>query len=330
MKKTSPLALILVVIIVASPVCKGEDLDPTFGTGGKITTDFSGRCDGASALALQSDGKIVVAGTSGTGCQPFVGNFVLPHYEFGDFAVARYNHDGSLDATFASGGKVTTDFFGGSDNATAVALQSSGKIVVAGFADNDFALARYNSDGSLDTSLGTGGKVNTDFSGGTDEAWTLAVQSDGKIVVAGWTRVGSSADFALARYNSDGSLDATFGSAGKVTTDFSGGCDGISALGIQSDGKVVVAGRTGTDCGGGTFPTGDFALARYNSDGSLDATFGNGGRVTTPFPYPFWFGWASALALQPDGKIVAGGTYFVNFGLLRYNSDGSLDTTFCD
>ena len=224
-----------------------------------------------------------------------------------------------LDVTFGTAGKVTTGFSGSSETgAGAVALQSDGKIVVAGFtqkasSDSDFALARYNTDGSLDTTFGSGGKVTTDFSGASDGADAVALQSDGKIVAAGGT---SSSDFALVRYNRDGSLDPTFGSGGKVTTDFTpGGNFGFaSALALQSDGKIVVAGYAG-----------DFALARYNTDGSLDTTFGSGGKVTTDFSAQGTF---NALALQPDGRILAGGTYSDDFAVLRYNSDGSLDPSF--
>src|SRR5262245_54882076 len=130
--KKSLLFLLIVLIVAAKPVSATDgDLDLTFGTGGTVRTDFSGRCDGAYALALQSDGKIVVAGTTGSSCSLSFGTFAHPSYGSGDFALARYNTDGSLDATFGSGGKVTTDFFGRNDTAVALTLQSDGKIIVA-------------------------------------------------------------------------------------------------------------------------------------------------------------------------------------------------------
>ncbi|MFP5265580.1 MAG: delta-60 repeat domain-containing protein [Blastocatellia bacterium] len=155
---------------------------------------------------------------------------------------------GDLDASFGNGGKITTNF-GGADRVFAIAIQSDNKIVTAGVADasseSSFALARYNSNGDLDPSFGTGGKVRTNFRIRGDEAHALAIQSDGKIVVAGSTGSGIDSgprDFALARYNSDGSLDSSFGTGGKVTTDFLGSFDDANAIAIQNDGKIVVAG----------------------------------------------------------------------------------------
>ncbi len=285
------------------------DLDPSFGVGGKVTTDFFGSLDVADAMAIQADGKIVAAGVASTGSS---GNF--------DFALARYNVDGSLDPSFGSAGKVTTQFPGNMAQAFSVAIQLDGKLVAAGRAlsatsetTSDFALARYNTNGSLDVSFGSAGKVTTDFFGDDDAAFSVAIQSDGRVVAAGRAS-GSATEFGLTRYNGDGSLDANFGSAGKVTTTVA-----TSAIAIQSDGRIATAG------GGG-----NFELARYNTDGSFDASFGSEGKVTTVF-----FGaspdHANAIAIQPDGKIVAAGfvrSPFENFGLARYNRDGSLDTTF--
>src|SRR5262249_24701082 len=155
------------------------------------------------------------------------------------------------------------------------------KVVVVGNAPvstgvNDFALARYNADGSLDTTFGTGGKVTTDFGGGHASADAVAVQNDGKIVAAGHAySAQTNWDFALTRYNSDGHPDTSFGSGGKVTTDFSAGDDHANAVILQSDGKIVVAGL-----GSNATTAQDFGLARYNADGSLDTTFGVGGKVT--------------------------------------------------
>ena len=182
------LALITAALPAAAAAAPG-DLDPTFGSGGKVTTDVGGS-DGAQAVAIQGDGKVVAAG---------LGNFAGPGT--GDFALARYNPDGSLDTSFGSGGKVTTDF-GGFDAASAVAIQPDGKIIAAGRSGSgDFALARYNPDGSLDSSFGSGGKVTTDF-GGFDSAFGVALQADGKIVAAGFqaTSTQRGTDIAVARY----------------------------------------------------------------------------------------------------------------------------------
>ena len=236
-----------------------------------------------------------------------------------DYALARYNTDGSLDQTFGAGGTVITDVSHGSDAVWAVAIQSDGRIVAAGVASGDFALARYNADGTLDTQFGNGGTMTTDF-GGDDKANALALQRDGQIVVAG---VAGGRDFALVRYRADGRLDATFGTEGRVVTDFSDNTDVAYALAIQPDGMIVAAGATGG------FPSAKFALARYNADGSLDAGFGAEGRVTIEFGRDAR---AHALAIQSDGRIVTGG--FVNNGssgdgaLTRHNADGTIDRSF--
>ena len=279
------------------------ELDPSFGTGGKVVTDFGGT-DSGQAVAVQSDGRIVVVGHRGEA----------------DFVLARYNANGTLDTTFGSVGRVTTDF-GGQDAAFAVAVQADGRIVTAGRSGGAFALARYNVDGSLDAAFGSGGKVVTDL-GTTDPTSTIfdiAVQPDGKIVAAG-TR--GFDDFALARYNPDGTLDSSFGTGGVVVTDFGPGFDGAGALELQIDGRIVVAGQAGVDDGHK-----DFALARYLPDGTLDTAFGGTGLVTTDFSGAF--DGASGLVVQPDGKIVAAGiSGFSDVALARYNSDGSLDPTF--
>ena len=298
------IALAVGLLAVPAQAAPG-DLDLSFGTGGKVITDFGPGSNSATAIAIQADGKIVAVGGSSSG----------------DFALARYNTDGSLDASFGTGGKVTTDI-GLFDVAFAVAIQADGKIVAAGGTAPEgfccqFALARYNADGSLDVSFGVGGKVTTVFSGDS-RAFAVAIQADGKIVAAGGTDDPFITDFALARYNADGSLDTSFGVGGKVTTDF-GGFDRASGLAVQGDDKIVAVGAGG--------PNNDFVLARYNTDGSLDTSFGTGGKVTTDFG---GFDGANGLAIQGDDKIVAAGRggFFTVFALARYNIDGSLDTTF--
>ncbi|MGI5410842.1 hypothetical protein ACQEV9_29155 [Streptomyces chartreusis] len=187
-------------------------------------------------MALQSDGKIVAAGRAG---------YNYPA-NASDFALARYNGDGSLDTGFDADGRVTTAF-ADADVIGGVALQSDGKIVVSGFSDFDFALARYNPTGTLDSGFSGDGKVTTDFGSGTlDRGSDLALQSDGKIVVAGM----SQAEFAVARYNPDGNLDSGFGTGGKVTTDVANGFfDTAGAVALQPDGKIVASGNTGDDRG---------------------------------------------------------------------------------
>ncbi len=285
-------------------------LDTTFDTDGKVTTPIGIGNDIAYAIAIDSGGKIVVAGNSNNGNN--------------DFALARYNPaDGSLDTTFDGGGKVTTPIGTGADGAYAIAIDSACKIVVAGYSyngTNDFALARYNVDGSLDTTFGTSGKLTIAIGSNDDVAQAIAIDSNGKIVVAGYSSNGSNFDFALARYNPNGTLDTTFDSDGKLTTPIgTTTADVAFAMAIDSAGKIVVAGESNYD----------FALARYNVNGTLDTTFGTGGIVTTPIGSGA--DGANAMAIDSAGKIVVAG-YSTNgnydFALVRYNSNGSLDTTF--
>ncbi len=235
------------------------DPDPTFDGNGTVITDMGGG-DKANAIVRQSDGKLIAVGTSSN-----------------DFALARYNTDGSLDTTFTSNGKVITDIGSStSDRANAVAIQSDGKIIVAGTSGQDFALARYNTDGTLDTTFDTDGKVttNTDSLGANfraAEGTSIAIQTDGKIVVGGSIKQGDPRKFALVRYNADGSLDTSFDSDGFATAQFEPGGladEEIKAIVIQSDGKIVAVGE---------YKSGQFALARYNSDGSLDTSFDTDG-----------------------------------------------------
>jgi len=287
-------------------------LDTSFSGDGKQTTSLGVGNAGASAMALRPDGKIVAVGEA----------FVEPNV---GFALARYNPDGSLDTSFSGDGKQTTSFGGGDDSAVGVALRGDGRIIAAGSAGGTvgekFALARYNPNGSLDTGFSGDGKQTTSFGGGDEEAHAVALQDDGKIVTVG--RVGSGGviegDFAIARHNPDGSLDTSFSGDGKRTTDF-GGLDDANAAVVQGNGKIVAAGQGGD--------AEDFALARYNADGSLDTSFSGDGKQTTDFLNRDG---ANAVALQPNGKIVAVGRVGFtdgDFGVARFNPNGSLDTSF--
>jgi uncharacterized delta-60 repeat protein len=310
-------------------------LDPDFGgnpTPGLQVTDFFGGIDIANAVVLQVDGKIVAVGQAAGG--PGGANFVL----------ARYMPDGSLDPDFGGNpapGLQVTDFFGSTDIARGAVLQPDGKIIAVGQAaggtgGTNFALARYKTDGSLDGTFGGNpmpGLMVTDFFAGTDIARGVALQPDGKIVVVGSVTGGTGGtNFALARYMPDGSLDPDFGgnpAPGLMVTDFFGSTDQANAVVLQPDGKIVVVGQAA----GGTGGT-NFALARYTTNGSLDETFGG-----TPAPglqVTDFFGStdiAHAVALQPDGKIVAvgeaaSGPGGIAFALARYKTDGSLDEAF--
>ncbi|MCP4212565.1 MAG: DUF4347 domain-containing protein, partial [Halieaceae bacterium] len=228
-------------------------------------------------------------------------------------------------------GIVTTAIGSGNDRGYSVTVQSDGKILVAGYSDNgtdnDFTLVRYNANGSLDTTFDGDGIVTTDFGSGNDNARSVTVQSDGKILMAGYSDNGGDNDIIVVRYNTDGSLDTSFGSNGVVTTSVQANTNDIaSAIAVQNDGKIVVAGGSQ---GAGTW---DLVLLRYTSNGTLDTTF-NGDGIVRQDVIGTWDG-VNGLAVQSDGKIVASGGYAQSFGVnrnfitLRYNPDGSLDTTF--
>ena len=251
--------MVMVVMVPHSQLmlqAANDHLDPTFGKDGKVRTDFlGGSSDFASGLAIQFDGKIVAVGSVD-----------------GQFGLARYTTNGSLDPAFGSQGKVTTTF-NAFDIATAVALQRDGKIVVAGTAFNpdptgpsDFAVARYNANGSLDATFGVGGKVTTDFTNASAEAKAIAIQADGKIVVVGQAitdRDNQLADMAIARYNRNGALDLSFDGDGKATADLDE-LDEARAVAVSVDGKIVVAGLARRDISLEE-TIGDFGLLRFQA-----------------------------------------------------------------
>ncbi len=288
-------------------------LDNTFDADGKLTTDF-GSEDRGKAVAIQNDGKIVVAGNSLNG-----GN--------NNFALARYNTDGSLDNTFDTDGKVSTVFGTVSDSVCSMAIQADGKIVVVGTSwvgsSYYFAVARYNTNGSLDNTFDTDGKLTTLISGTYNEAYDVSIQNDGKIVVVGIS-AGTFLNFTIVRYNTNGSLDNTFDTDGKVITPMGSNNSWCKSVAIQGDGKIVASGYA---YNGANF---DFSVVRYNTDGSLDATFDNDGKVNSAIGNSD--DEAYAVTLQLDGKIVVSGASKnasnYDFSLIRYNTNGSLDSTF--
>ncbi len=326
MNKLSLHSLVLVIALIGLSACSGGGggtaapaitgtLDAAFGAAGIVSAPVGTGDAVIQSIAIQTDGKIVAAGYS----------FAASNHEF---ALARFNADGSLDAGFGTNGKVTTPI-GTYGVAYAVAVQTDGKIVAVGQGYSGstyvFALARYNADGTLDTGFGTNGKVLTPIGAADSYAYAVALQTDGRIVAAGQSYTGSGYSFALARYNPDGTADAGFGTNGIVVTAI-GSYDAVNGLVIQSDGKIIAAGYSDN---GSQYV---FALARYNSSGTLDASFGqnNNGKVMTPIGSKD--DEAYAVAIQADGKIVAtgysnGGTCDL-FALVRYNADGTLDTGF--
>lgn len=305
------------------PAAAGS-LDPTFGTDGRVTTDFLLRrpsTDEGQSVAVQTDGKVVVLGSSsqvGTGR---------------DFALVRYLPNGSLDNSFGSGGKVIVAFGPGTDTGSGVVLQGDKILVVGssqhgGSTGNDFAVARLNSDGSLDSSFGSGGKRFIDFGSFDDEGAGVALQGDKIVVVGSTNQAATGEDFAIARLNSDGSLDVTFGTGGLTTVDFlsSRKQDAAAAVAIQGD-KIVVVGNSVVP--NGRESSSVFAAARLNAEGSLDTSFGNdNGRIA--MSPGFMPGYCNSVVILGD-KILLGGagdpTYH-SIALTRLVNDGEVDTTF--
>ena len=306
-------------------VVPGGKLDTSFDGDGKLTTAIGENNAVNNSLALQADGKIVVAGGS------------VNANGDSDFALARYNADGTLDTTFDGDGKLTTAIGAGSDVVTSLALQADGKIVVGGTSSNgansDFVLARYNANGTLDSSFDGDGKLVMAFGTGSDQITSLVVQADGKIVVGGQSENGVNGfDFALARYNTNGTLDNTFSGDGKLTTHIGSsnfqitGHDYLNSLAVQADGRIVAGGQSINDTG-----FRDFALARYNINGTLDNTFSGDGKLTTAIGMNNEA--INSIALQADGKIVVAGWSRAQFlgtvpTIARYNPNGMLDATF--
>jgi uncharacterized delta-60 repeat protein len=287
--------------------------DASFNATGVVTVPIGSVTGAARAVALQPDGKIVVAGTASNGSDD-------------DLALMRLDTDGVQDAGFGFDGTALTDLAGRNDRAAALVVQPDGRLVVAGTSgdgsDREFVLVRYFPDGSLDGSFGAGGVAVTDFGATEDIAGALVLQSDGGLVVAGyrWNDTHMETEFALARYRGDGTPDSNFGVGGKVTTALGGTAGYPVALAPQPDGKVVLASGLHSD----------FIVVRYAADGSLDSTFNPGGATPGVAVTDFSGAseWASAVLVQPDGAIVAAGRSNSTLALARYTPDGSLDSSF--
>jgi uncharacterized delta-60 repeat protein len=284
-----------------------------------VITPFGDFYDQANGLALLSGGKILLAGVSDRATSGPTDD---------DFALARYNADGTLDTSFDGDGRVTTAFGPKNDGAGAVIVTRGGKYVAAGEAivggtTDSYAVARYNTNGGLDSTFSGDGKQTVPFGAtGNDFGSGVKEQSDGKIVVSGEANSGTAtgSDFGLARLLGNGNLDPTFAGDGTVTTDFAGSFDSISELAIQRDGKIVAAGDSVIP--GTAF---DFTIERLNPNGSLDTTFSGDGKASVNFG-PSSVDVAYGLALQANGRILvngytsAGGSG-TNFALARLRGD---------
>jgi uncharacterized delta-60 repeat protein len=320
------LAFLAAVVVITSSTlvfAQAGHLDSTFGAGGIFTTNFT-QYDTTvdSAVAIQSDGKIVLGGT-------------IPNGDAQVAALLRLNTNGTLDSSFGTGGIVTSNF-GITDGAavTAIAIQPNGQIVAAAVGDFflEGSVGRFNPDGSVDTTFGNGGfAISRSLTSGAGTLSFMALQADGKILVTGGGLIG--------RYTSTGQLDTTFGTNGiaPLTSVLA------TAIALQSDGKILVT--TGLGAAPPTLTMAQFlpaplagSISRYNTNGSLDTNFGVSGQAACVAS-------AAAIAIQSNGKIVvagtipsalmttsSGGVTVINnqtgFGVVRYNSNGSVDTTF--
>lgn len=339
------------------------DLDPLFGSGGIARSQLRASSDSPEAIARQADAKLVVAGSTGSNIavarfnddgapDPTFGDAGVTEIDIGfnarttavglqsdgrvlvsgwvdlvsadEFFLARLLPSGQLDIGFGSAGVVRTPIGTSDAQANAMAIRSDDRIVLAGGAGGQIALAGYLADGSPDGSFGSDGIVTTALPGSAKDA---ALQSDGKIVVAGFVDFGSpgpvASDLLVARYDTDGTLDAGFGVGGIVATDLGSTSESADAIAIDSGGRIVVAGLT--QVAGSQV----FALARYLTDGTLDALLDGDGIVTTAIGS---LSRPLAVRIQGDGKLVAAGESYdgnrMIMALTRYDDDGSLDTSF--
>ncbi len=287
-------------------------LDNTFNGNGKMTIDMGERVSQAKAMAVQPDGKIVLAGSADNGTR---GSGV-------SIAFARLNADGSFDMSFGQFGKTTATLGEGQSELDAVAIQPDGKIVAAGFNETNLLVVRYTANGFPDPTFNGNGIVTTPVGTGGNGANAITVQSDGKIVIAGST---SGATFAVLRYNTNGTLDTSFNGNGQVIIDFGSGFNQATAVAIQPDGKIVASGYA---VFGGTAV--DMVAIRLKTNGVGDSSFGVFGQVAVQIGSPGCLG--TCMALQPDGKILIGGysanAGSIDFALVRYTANGVLDPTF--
>lgn len=288
-------------------------LDISFNTTGKKQIDFGSAYEYCNSVLLQSDNKILLAGSSN-----------------GNAALARLLPSGDYDTEFSDDGRLTLSF--GSGNGSAfhkILQQTDGKIIAIGEAYNtsnfDFAAARFNADGSIDPTFGEGGKTTINFNNYNDFGRNAALQTDGKIIVAGAAKNSNgNSSIALLRLNTDGSLDGTFGTSGKITLSISGLADDYAEdVILLANGKILLGGYT----------AGDFVVLRYNTNGSLDNSFGTNGYTITDFDN--FQDKAFTLAVDNSGKIYLGGRGYetgngglFHFAIAKYTSEGYLDNTF--
>ena len=291
---------------------KAGNIDKSFGVNG-IAVAFSGGAN-INSIVVKPSGKIIAAGADNN-----------------NFAIAKFNADGTLDCSFGNAGEVSTNFLGANDAAYSVCLAPDNKIIAAGTVfdccgsdESRFALARYNPDGSLDSSFNYDGKVAKHVSAARfDYAGYAILQTDGKIIEIGYTYpTAHQADFTLVRLTTEGDIDSSFGTNGYTFTDLNNGYNIPVAAVVQSDDKIVVVGYTFLET------VYKVVLARYYKNGQLDSTFGTNGSVITDFNTDFAI--ARGITLQPDDKILIavtlGGTD--QFAVARFKENGAIDNSF--
>jgi uncharacterized delta-60 repeat protein len=290
-------------------------LDTSFGTGGNVTITIPSAKSFGMDVALQNDGKIVVGARTWNNVT-------------GDFVLARLNTDGTFDSSFGTNGVVVANS-GGSDVAASVLIADDGKIYLAGDSDSNFSVAKFNADGSLETTFGNNGWATIIFDSASSYIQEIALQNDGNIVMGGFAiGAGGRYSMAAARMDANGVLDTSFGTEGKISFNFGIDHDIATCLGIQSDGKIILGGHTFIRSNPRLAY--DFAVARLNTNGSLDSSYGNNGISTAQVVDEA--NYANGLKIQADGKVILGGRtvklFDYDFAMLRFNTDGTLDNTF--
>lgn len=297
-------------------------IDASFGENGKVTTGFGSNNNMAGAVAFQPDGKFVVGGT------------YISSRGDNDFAIARYNANGSLDVTFGTNGKVATDFSeinSTNSNILSIHVLPGGKLLAVGATAQvltiKLAVVRYDQDGSIDASFGNNGKIISELTPLDIFGTRIVFQPDGKFIVSATKRYNFDPNFyvGIERYTEDGQPDLTFGTQGQTVASFGNGKSYPSSMALQPDGKIIVAGRyqqTNNSL---------FSVMRFNANGVLDTTFDADGKLTTSFGSGT-SGTGMQVSVNENGKIILAGVVFSNtarqFGLVRYNANGSLDTSF--
>jgi uncharacterized delta-60 repeat protein len=313
----SILLLILNVVIFSQSFGQDGSLDNSFGNNGISSVDFNSNIDYGRAVAIQSDGKILISGSSNS-----------------NIALCRLNPNGTLDVGFGDFGKVTTSLSTQNDS-FAIEIQNDGKIILAGYASgyslenpneqiDSFILIRYLSNGLIDSSFGNNGVVKQNFGDINRIFRTLSILPDGKILAAGDAYLGSHKEFFLMCFNTNGSLDTAFGNQGVFNTIIGNNINICSSIAIQPSGKIILAGSTGVNVK-------NILVVAVNENGTLDTSFGQEGKVIIAIS-----GISNdckSVKIQPDGKIVLAGDVFIStgnfdFALIRLNHDGTFDNSF--